>query len=440
MFKRKIYNKMKEWKDEVNGRSALLIRGARRVGKSTVVEEFAKNEYDSYILIDFVKAPPEAIELFDDISDLDFLFLRLQAIFDVNLVERRSAIIFDEVQKCPKARQAIKYLVKDGRYDYIETGSLLSIRRNVKNIVIPSEETRIDMYPMDFEEFLWACGKEVKAKTLKQLWEYQKPLGDATHRSMMKEFRLYMLIGGMPQAVYTYLNTNNFKSVDYEKRSILDLYEEDFNTIDARASMLFRALPSQLSSNAFRFKVTNTLPDERYEQTTELVSEMEDSRVIMLSRHSNDPAVGFALVEDLNYYKMFMLDTGLLTTMIYRDSNSTDDNLYIKLLSNKQHTNLGYVYENVVAQMLKAKGDSLYYYTFPSETSNHKYEIDFIISRENKICPIEVKSSNYKRHISLDRFSEKFSERISHRYIVYTKDLHKEQDILCLPVYMVPYL
>ena len=440
MFKRKIYNKMKEWKDEVNGRSALLIRGARRVGKSTVVEEFAKNEYDSYILIDFVKAPPEAIELFDDISDLDFLFLRLQAIFDINLVERRSAIIFDEVQKCPKARQAIKYLVKDGRYDYIETGSLLSIRRNVKNIVIPSEETRIDMYPMDFEEFLWACGKEVKAKTLKQLWEYQKPLGDATHRSMMKEFRLYMLIGGMPQAVYTYLNTNNFKSVDYEKRSILDLYEEDFNTIDARASMLFRALPSQLSSNAFRFKVTNTLPDERYEQTTELVSEMEDSRVIMLSRHSNDPAVGLALVEDLNYYKMFMLDTGLLTTMIYRDSNSTDDNLYIKLLSNKQHTNLGYVYENVVAQMLKAKGDSLYYYTFPSETSNHKYEIDFIISRENKICPIEVKSSNYKRHTSLDRFSEKFSERISHRYIVYTKDLHKEQDILCLPVYMVPYL
>ncbi len=440
MFKRKIYNKMKEWKDEVNGRSALLIRGARRVGKSTVVEEFAKNEYDSYILIDFVKAPPEAIELFDDISDLDFLFLRLQAIFDVNLVERRSAIIFDEVQKCPKARQAIKYLVKDGRYDYIETGSLLSIRRNVKNIVIPSEETRIDMYPMDFEEFLWACGKEVKAKTLKQLWEYQKPLGDATHRSMMKEFRLYMLIGGMPQAVYTYLNTNNFKSVDYEKRSILDLYEEDFNTIDARASMLFRALPSQLSSNAFRFKVTNTLPDERYEQTTELVSEMEDSRVIMLSRHSNDPAVGLALVEDLNYYKMFMLDTGLLTTMIYRDSNSTEDNLYIKLLSNKQHTNLGYVYENVVAQMLKAKGDSLYYYTFPSETSNHKYEIDFIISRENKICPIEVKSSNYKRHTSLDRFSEKFSERISHRYIVYTKDLHKEQDILCLPVYMVPYL
>ena len=440
MFKRKIYNRMKEWKEVANGRSALLIRGARRVGKSTVVEEFAKNEYESYILIDFVKAPSEVIELFDDISDLDFLFLRLQAIFDVNLVERRSAIIFDEVQKCPKARQAIKYLVKDGRYDYIETGSLLSIRRNVKNIVIPSEETRIDMYPMDFEEFLWACEMEVKAKTLKQLWEYKKPLGDATHRDMMKVFRLYMLIGGMPQAVYTYLNTNNFKSVDYEKRNILDLYEEDFNTIDARASMLFRALPSQLSSNAFRFKVTNPLPNERYEQTTELVSEMEDSRVIMLSRHSNDPAVGLALVEDLNYYKMFMLDTGLLTTMIYRDSNSTDDNLYVKLLSNKQHTNLGYVYENVVAQMLKAKGDSLYYYTFPSETSNHKYEIDFIISRENKICPIEVKSSNYKRHTSLDRFSEKFSGRIAHRYIVYTKDLHKEQDILCLPVYMVPYL
>lgn len=440
MFKRKIYDRIKEWKEEAGGRTALLIRGARRVGKSTVVEEFAKNEYDSYILIDFAAAPQEAIELFDDISDLDFLFLRLQAIFGVDLVERHSVIVFDEVQKCPKARQAIKYLVKDGRYDYIETGSLLSIRRNVKNIVIPSEETRIDMYPMDFDEFLWACGKEVKAKTLKQFWDYQKPLGDAVHRSMMKEFRLYMLIGGMPQAVEAYLDTNNFRSVDFVKRSILDLYEEDFNTIDARASMLFRALPSQLSSNAFRFQVTTPLPDERYSQTTELVSEMQDSRVILLSHHSNDPSVGLALVEDINYYKMFLLDTGLLTTMIYRDSSSTDDNLYVKLLSNKQHTNLGYVYENVVAQMLKAKGDSLYYYTFPSETSNHKYEIDFLIARNNKICPIEVKSSNYKRHTSLDKFTDKFSDRIAHRYIVYTKDLHKEQDILCLPVYMVPYL
>ena len=440
MFKRKIYSRMKDWKEESSGRSALLIRGARRVGKSTVVEEFAKNEYESYILIDFAVAPQEAIELFDDISDLDFLFLRLQAIFDVNLVDRHSVIIFDEVQKCPKARQAIKYLVKDGRYDYIETGSLLSIRRNVKNIVIPSEEMRIDMYPMDFDEFLWACGKEVKADTLEQFWEYQRPLGDAVHRSMMKEFRLYMLIGGMPQVVDTYLTTNNFKSVDNEKRTIIDLYEEDFNTIDARASVLFRALPSQLSNNAFRFRITSPLPDERYKQTTELVSEMEDSRVVMISRHSNDPSVGLALMEDLNYYKMFLLDTGLLTTMIYRDSRSTDDNLYVKLLSNKQQTNLGYVYENVVAQMLKAKGDSLYYYTFPSETSNHKYEVDFIIIRENKICPIEVKSSSYKRHTSLDRFSEKFSARIAHRYIVYTKDLHKEQDILCLPVYMVPYL
>ena len=440
MFKRKIYDRIKEWKEEAGGRTALLIRVARRVGKSTVVEEFAKNEYDSDIRIDLSASPQEAIELFDDISDLDFLFLRLQAIFGVDLVERHSVIVFDEVQKCPKARQAIKYLVKDGRYDYIETGSLLSIRRNVKNIVIPSEETRIDMYPMDFDEFLWACGKEVKAKTLKQFWDYQKPLGDAVHRSMMKEFRLYMLIGGMPQAVEAYLDTNNFRSVDFVKRSILDLYEEDFNTIDARASMLFRALPSQLSSNAFRFQVTTPLPDERYSQTTELVSEMQDSRVILLSHHSNDPSVGLALVEDINYYKMFLLDTGLLTTMIYRDSSSTDDNLYVKLLSNKQHTNLGYVYENVVAQMLKARGDSLYYYTFPSETSNHKYEIDFLIARNNKICPIEVKSSNYKRHTSLDKFTDKFSDRIAHRYIVYTKDLHKEQDILCLPVYMVPYL
>jgi len=442
LFKRKLYQKMLAWQAHSKGRSALLIQGARRVGKSTLVRNFAESEYQSYILIDFAQATPEILELFEDLLHLDFFFLRLQAIYKVKLHPRDSVIIFDEVQLCPKARQAIKYLVADGRYDYIETGSLLSIRQNIAGILIPSEEHRLDMYPLDFEEFLWAIGDTITPDMLAAMWAAQKPAGNAAHREMMRLFRLYMLIGGMPQAIVTYLTTNNFAEVDTTKREILSLYAEDFHRIDptGRASQLFISVPAQLTSNAARFQTKKALPKVQRSRTEELIANMANSYTILLAYHANNPDVGMALTKNMDYYKIFLLDTGLLVTLIYQDREAADNELYRKLLSNKMHTDLGYIYENVVAQMTVAKGDALYYYTFPSDTSNHNYEIDFLLTRKQKICPLEVKSSGYKTHASLDAFYKKYSHRIGQRYLIYTKDLTKEQDILCVPIYLYPYI
>lgn len=320
MFKRKIYNKIKEWKDTSQGKTALLIEGARRIGKSTVVEEFARNEYKSYILIDFSIASNEVKEMFEDMSDLNYFFLQLQLHYHVELENRNSVIIFDEVQLCPKARQAIKFLVKDGRYDYIETGSLISIKKNVKDILIPSEERKLQMHPMDYEEFLWALDDKTTMSLLKMTFDNKKKLGDQLNRKLMRSFRLYMLVGGMPQAVNEYIQTNNFKKVDDIKRDIINLYE------------------------------------------------------------------------------------------------------------------------NAVAQILIANGHDLFYYTFKNLEQKRNYEIDFIISKKNKICPIEVKSSNYKKHTSIDEFYKKYSSRILERYIIHTKDVSKDQDILCLPIYLTQFI
>lgn len=442
LFQRKIYQAMLDWKRTAQGRSALLIQGARRVGKSTIVEAFAQNEYESYLLIDFSSATREIRELFDDITHLDYFFLRLQLLYDVHLHRRASVIIFDEVQLYPKARQAIKHLVKDGRYDYIETGSLLSIRQNIADILIPSEEHRLDMRPMDYEEFLWAIGEQVTASLLSQVWEQKLPLGQAAHREQMRKFRLYMLIGGMPQAVEAYLATNNFRDIDTVKREILALYADDFHRIDAtgRASQIFESIPAQLTSNAMRFQIEKAVPNARRDRTAELVANMADSYTILLAYHANNPDIGIALTKNLNYYKMFLLDTGLFVTLIYKDRAFTDNDIYRKLLSDKQHTDLGYVYENMVAQMTVAKGDSLFYYTFPSETSNHHYEVDFLLTRNGKLCPLEVKASGYKTHASLDAFYKKYASRIDSRYLIYTKDLAKDKDILCVPIYLYPYL
>lgn len=442
VFKRKIYARMRAWKQTAHGRSALLIQGARRVGKSTIVEEFAKNEYKSYVLIDFSEADQETRNLFEDAAHLDFLFLRLQVLYDVRLYERDSVIIFDEVQLCPKARQAIKHLVKDGRYDYIETGSLLSIRQNIAGILIPSEEHRLNMLPLDYEEFLWAIGQTETTNLLRMLWDAKKPLGAAAHRRQMQLFRLYMLVGGMPQAVEAYLATNNFRDIDTVKREILDLYADDFHRIDAtgRASQLFRSIPAQLTSNAKRFQIDNILPGVRRDATAELVASMADSYTVLPAYHANNPDVGMALTKNLNCYKLFLLDTGLFITLVYQDRDFTENVMYRKLLSDKQHTDLGYVYENIVAQMTVAKGDALYYYTFPSATSNHNYEVDFLLTRGSKLCPLEVKSSGYKTHASLDAFTKKYASRIGSRYLIYTKDLAKEHDILCVPVYLYPYV
>lgn len=441
-FKRKIYDKFLEWKKNSDGKTALLVEGARRIGKSTIVEEFAKNEYESYILIDFTKASKEVLNLFDDISDLNYIFLRLQLIYHKELHERKSLIIFDEVQFCPKARQAIKHLVADHRYDYMETGSLISIRKNVKDILIPSEERQVQMYPMDFEEFKWALGDTVTIKLLRESFEKYQPLGDDLNRRMMRDFRLYMLVGGMPKAVSTYIETNNMRLVDEEKRDILRLYESDFMKIDStgKAAMLFKSIPSQLEKNASRYQVSSVLENQRNSTVLELISEMESSKTVLVSYKSDDPNAGLTRTKDLENFKLFVCDTGLFTTMLFMDKDFTENIIYEKLLSDKLSVNLGYLYENVVAQILKANGNSLFYYTFLDEKSRHNFEIDFLLARNNKVCPIEIKSSGYKTHASLDAFSEKYSSRILNKYLVYTKDLGKDKDVFSVPVYMTMFL
>lgn len=442
IFERKIYQKMLKWKKDSNGKTALLIKGARRVGKSTIAEEFAKKEYSSYILIDFSIAPKEVHNLFSDLSDLNYLFLRLQLIYHVNLENRKSVIIFDEVQKEPLARQAIKHLVKDGRYDYIETGSLLSIKKNVENIVIPSEETRIEMVPMDYEEFRWALGDKATIPMLKTAFENKISLGDDVNRRMMRDFRLYMLVGGMPQAVNEYIDTNNFSKVDEMKRSILELYQDDFRKIDStgKASLMFSAIPSELTKNASRYQVSSVIPNEKQNRVLGIIADMKDSLTVNLAYHANDPSSGISLHEDIPKYKMFLGDTGLFTTLAFMDKDFTENIIYEKLLNDKLDTDLGYLYENIVAQMLYASGNKLFYYTFPKNNSTHNYEIDFIITKKNKVCPIEVKSSGYKTHASIDAFSNKFSSKIGQKYLIYTKDLRKDGDLLCVPLYMTMFL
>ena len=442
MFRRKIYDKLLEWKTESDGRTALLIEGARRVGKSTVVEEFAKNEYESYILIDFSRASKAVKELFEDISDLDYLFLQLQLQYKVDLHERRSLIIFDEVQQCPLARQAIKALVADHRYDYVETGSLISIKRNVKDILIPSEERKISMYPMDHEEFLWAVGDTITIPLLKKVFDSGKPVGAQIHRKLMRDFRLYMLVGGMPQAVNEYIETNNFRKVDQIKRDILNLYEDDFKKIDptGKLSSLFDAIPAQLNKNASRYQVSSVLNGERAENILESIAELEDSKTVLVSYHANDPNAGMSNNKDLGKFKLFLSDTGLFTTLMFKDRDFTENIIYEKLLNDKLSANLGYLYENAVAQILTANGDALFYHTFMNESTRRNYEIDFILARKNKVCPIEVKSSGYKTHASLDAFSRKFSDRILDKYLIYTKDFAKDEDIFCLPIYLVQFL
>lgn len=442
VFKRKIYDEILEWKENKSEKYALLIKGARRVGKSTIAEEFARKEFKTYILIDFAHTSKAIIELFDDTYDLDFFFLQLQQLTGVRLYENESVIIFDEVQLFPKARQAIKYLVADGRYKYIETGSLLSIKRNTKDILIPSEEHKISMYPMDFEEFLWAIGDEITAETIKHLLQSKKPAGNAMHRNLMRIFRLYMLIGGMPQAIETYIDKNNLQLVDEAKREIVDLYEEDFVKIDGSglAGDIYDAIPANLSGNASRYILSSAREGIRSEQVRELIPDMLSSYTVNIAYHANNPSVGMALEKDAGRYKLFTSDVGLFVTLAFKDKKYTENLIYNKLLSDKLDANLGYVYENAVAQILTANGNNLFYYTMESDTSNHLYEIDFLLSRGDKICPLEVKSGNYRAHKSLDVFCDKFSSRVREKYVVHTKDYKWENGINYIPVYMIPFL
>lgn len=440
MFKRKAYSRLLEWKKEWAGSYAALLQGARRVGKSTIVEEFAKNEYRSYILIDFSKVRKDVLALFEDISDLDLFFTKLQSFMGKTLYRRESVIVFDEVQLAPLARQSIKHLVKDGRYDYIETGSLISIKKNVKNIVIPSEEIKIDVYPMDYEEFLWAT-KEDGAGTfenLKAMATSNKKLGDAVNRKLMADFRLYMAVGGMPQAVEAFVQKKNFQQIDFIKKKILELYMDDFRKIDAsgRVSMIFNAVPSQLAMKRKHFMLSQAVGKKRTTKDEELLSDLIDSKTVMICHNVNDPGISLAQTKSLDTYKLYLADTGLFTTTLFNDGTETNKDIYNKLLADKLPANLGYLYENAVAQAIKAMGKDLYYHTWQKDNSTHSYEVDFLIQDRAKLIAVEVKSSAAKNHESIDAFSQKYGRHISRRILFSQQDTDNDKDLELKPVYM----
>ncbi len=435
MFRRKVYDELTERKNTLSGRYAALLEGARRVGKSTIAEEFAKNNYKSYILIDFSKLTKEEEEAFEDINNLDFFFMRLQAIRNVKLERRNSVIIFDEIQFAPKVRQAIKHLVKDGRYDYIETGSLISIKRNVQDILIPSEEHKISVYPMDYEEFCWAIGYDYDI--LKQVSGHKGPLGQATNRKLMRDFRLYMAVGGMPQAVDAYLREKNLNEVDRIKRDILSLYHDDFYKIDnsGRLSALFDAIPSQLANNN-KFYITKVTEKKITERDLENIYNLIDSKTVLPCYKVNDPSLSLNATKNLNDFKLYLSDIGLFTTMLFQDRMLYNENIYAKLLSDKLDVNLGYLYENAMAQIIKSTNRDLYFYTFKNENKTHSFEIDFLTTDGSKVVPIEVKSSNVRNHKSINEFMLKYSNKISRSILFSQDDISKDGALELKPMYL----
>ncbi|MCD7956217.1 MAG: AAA family ATPase [Lachnospiraceae bacterium] len=440
MFKRKVYDQLLEWKKEWDGKYACLLEGARRVGKTTIAEEFARNEYESYILIDFSNCSREILDIFDDISKLDRFFLRLQVETGVQLHERKSVIIFDEIQLFPKARQAIKHLVKDGRYDYIETGSLISIKKNVKDILIPSEEHKIHVYPMDYEEFLWATGGN--PNVLDMAYKSNMELGNAANRNAMKDFRIYMAVGGMPQAVERYIAANNFEAVDKVKREILDLYYDDLKKIDdsGRITDMYKSVPCQLAAKKKHYVISTATGKQKTRKDEERLFELIESGLVLPCYNVLNPTVSLSQTRDIDCFKLYLSDTGLFTTMLFNDSQNGIEDIYKKLLSDALPADLGYLYENAVAQAVKASGRDLYYHTWKKEGSTHSYEIDFLITSKNKIVPIEVKSSAVKSHKSIDNFAIKYSKHVGDRYLLSQKDVGKIGDLKLKPVYMILFL
>lgn len=445
IFRRKIYEKMLEWKRVFRGESALLIEGARRVGKSTIAEEFARNEYEDYLILDFALENLDVKQNFEEnIGNLDTFFRNLFLLKGKVLTEGRSVIIFDEVQLFPKARQAIKYLVQDGRYDYIETGSLISIRKNVKDILIPSEEYRLSMYPLDFEEFLWVQGDTVTGPVIREAFEKRKPLGDSIHRKIMQQLRTYMAVGGMPQAVDAFASGKSYQEVDLIKRNILRLYEEDLRKSDAetngKTSAVFQAIPEQLSNHNAHFKYSTIEKGARYSQYMESISFIAEAMMGNVCLNVSEPQITLELSADRSNFKLFMGDTGLLVTQIMGSRAVTDNNLYKSLIFDKLGNNQGMVMENLVAQMLRCRGYALYFHEFKYQPAGQnrekKYEIDFLLVRGKRLCPIEVKSSGYARHASIDYFLKKYPIKVNERLILYTKDLKKEGDTTYLPLYM----
>lgn len=446
-MKRKAFDELKVWKERSCGESALLVRGARRVGKSYIVEEFAKKEYKSYILIDFNLADEQVRDMFiHDLNDLDTFFLKLSTLYNTKLYERESVIILDEVQLFPRARSAIKYLVADGRFDYIETGSLISIRKNVDGILIPSEEDKLDMYPMDFEEFLWAVGDETMFPLIKNCYEKKQPLGQALHRKAMDLFRQYMIVGGMPQAVKAFAESRDFDKVDRAKRRIMNLYRDDIRKHAGSDAMkieaIFDELPSQLKNQNRHFKLSSIEKGARFDSYKDAMFWLSDAMIVNNCYNSTEPSVGLNLNRDRTLLKCYMGDTGLLISHAFDENGIVSEEVYKKLLLDKLEVNMGMVMENVVSQMLTSSGHKLFFYANADrDDSDNRMEIDFLIAKSkissrHNISPIEVKSGKNYTLSSLNKFRRKYAEQTHIPYVLHTADLKEDDGIVYLPLYM----
>lgn len=446
MLRRKIYQQLCDWKQNSNGRTALLIDGARRVGKSYIVERFAMQEYKSYIMIDFGNAPREILDLFtNESSDLDLFFAKLAAYYSTILHKRQSLIVFDEIQQFPRARQLIKYFVADGRYDFLETGSLIRLKKNTEHIIIPSEEEHLEMFPMDFEEFLWAMGDEVTVPLIRKCFEQRIPLGQTLHRKIMNDFRQYVLVGGMPQSVLAYQNGKDFAASDEAKRRILRLYRDDVAKFAAgyeeKVYAVFDGIPGQLSKKEKKYTLSSINKNARFRSYEDSFIWLKEAMIVNACFNSTDPTVGLALSADYSTEKCYMADTGLLVTQTFMDKTFTDNELYKAILFDKLDINEGMIMENVVAQMLRCNGHKLYFYSRnDNEHRENHMEIDFLITEQKKISPIEVKSANYRSHSSLNKFTKKFSSKIGTSYILYPKDVMIKDGIVHLPLYMAMFL
>lgn len=449
MLRRKVYNQLLEWKREKNGSTALLIEGARRIGKSYIAELFAKNEYESYILIDFSKAPTIVKSWFDlYLEEIDTLLANIQLHYRNRLTERKSLIIFDEVQACPRAREAIKSLVADGRFDYIETGSLISIRKNVKGILIPSEEDSIDMYPLDFEEFLWAMGDEVLMPYIRKQFSTMKPMGEF-HRRAMEYFRKYLIVGGMPQAVNSYIESRDFDKVDAVKRQILKLYRNDIrkyaDNFETKVTAIFDEIPAQLSRHEKKFRLSSLSEDARMREYEDSFFWLDDARIINCCYNTTEPSMGLRLNEERTTLKCYMADTGLLLSHTFNARGIMSQEIYQKLMFDKLEINEGMLIENIVAQMLKSCGHKLYFYSCSDTDAKNRMEIDFLIQKEvvttrHNISPIEVKSGPRYTLSSLRKFIDKYGNFLSTPYVLHTGDLKQENGIVYLPIYMTSLL
>ncbi len=441
MFRRKVFEELTDWKNNYAPKYAALLEGARRVGKSTVAEEFAKANYRSYIKVDFANITQELLDVFKDIANHKMFFLRLQTVTGVTLYPRESVIIFDEIQRQPLVRQAIKYLVADGTYDYIETGSLISIKKNVKDIVIPSEEHKIPVYPMDYEEFMWAIGNDTYP-LLRDFYKMGSEVGNGTNRKLMRDFRIYMAVGGMPQAVEAFVDGKNFSEIDRVKREIIDLYIDDFKKIDSSGLIgkMYESIPSQLATNKKKYMISSATGKRKTKKDVERMADLLDSKTVIACYNTYNPSITLAQSKDDDTFKLYLSDIGLFTTMIFKASPKTDESIYSKLLGDKLSADLGYLYENAVAQMIISTGRSAYYHTWEKENSTHNYEVDFILQDKAKLLPLEVKSSATKKHESIDEFCKKYSQYVSQAILLSQKDVAKANNLKFKPIYMLPFI